>query len=462
MLTMKDLFTGIKIMKKLTKSIILILVLIAVYCCKQSNLHELRGVKGREKWVEPTLYGMNYIHKGSFNLGVNDQDASNSNTMIKTVSIDAFWMDNTEITNNEYRQFVFWVRDSIARSLLSEQFPDFKISEDRKGNPIDPPYLNWNIKIKWDDPDYISSLSSLYVSENEYFYGKNEIDPRKLFYDYWWIDYNQAAQRSNSFNYETQKYEGMVTDLKGNQVPIESRASFIFRGRVNIYPDTLCWIRDFTYSYNEPFTKNYFSHVAFDDYPVVGVSWKQAKAFCHWRTKIENDFYAIRGEATLPDYRLPTETEWEFAARGDLKLSMYPWGSYYSREGNGIFLANFKPLRGDYIQDGSLTTIKVGSYKPNNFGLYDMAGNVAEWTNDAYDESGYIYYNDLNPSFEYNALPDDPQVMKRKVIRGGSWKDIASNIQVSARNFEYQDTAKSYIGFRCVRTSFCTDKYEDN
>jgi formylglycine-generating enzyme required for sulfatase activity len=98
--------------------------------------------------------------------------------------------------------------------------------------------------------------------------------------------------------------------------------------------------------------------------------------------------------------------------------------------------------------------MKVGSFNPNPFGLYDMAGNVAEWTSSAFDESSYDIINDLNPAFEYNARPDDPPVLKRKVIRGGSWKDIAYFIQVSSRSFEYQDTAKSYIGFRCVRTCF--------
>ncbi len=98
--------------------------------------------------------------------------------------------------------------------------------------------------------------------------------------------------------------------------------------------------------------------------------------------------------------------------------------------------------------------MKVGSYDPNDFGLYDMSGNIAEWTNSAYDESAYQYINDFNPNFEYSAKPDDPPAMKRKVIRGGSWKDIAAFLQVSTRSFEYQDTTKSYIGFRCVRSSF--------
>jgi formylglycine-generating enzyme required for sulfatase activity len=80
-----------------------------------------------------------------------------------------------------------------------------------------------------------------------------------------------------------------------------------------------------------------------------------------------------------------------------------------------------------------------------------MAGNVAEWTSDAFDESSYNFTWDLNPQYQYNADDNDPPVLKRKVIRGGSWKDIRYYMQVASRTYEYQDTAKSYIGFRCVQ-----------
>jgi formylglycine-generating enzyme required for sulfatase activity len=433
------------------------LVTLAIFTlvgCNKSGNGELTGVKGRGKWFEPTPYGMTFVHRGSFNLGPNDQDPTASSTPVKTVSVDAFWMDDTEITNNEYRQFVQWVRDSIARTLLSEQNPDFMISEDRRGNPVDPPRINWKEKLDWSNPDYKDALEPMFVPENERFFKKREIDARKLFYAYHWIDLKQAARRVNMYNYDTQSYNGSVVDTKGEEKKIENRSSFIFSNQVNVYPDTLCWIRDFTFSYNEPWATRYFWHPGFDDYPVVGVTWEQAKAFCNWRTKLHNDYLAGRREATLQDYRLPTEVEWEYAARGDHQSSMYPWGGYYTRKKDGVFMANFKPLRGNYIEDGGMATMKVGSYSSNDFGLYDMAGNVAEWTGDAYDESAYQYINDFNPKFEYNARPGDAPAMKRKVIRGGSWKDISAFLQVSTRSFEYQDTTKSYIGFRCVRSSF--------
>jgi formylglycine-generating enzyme required for sulfatase activity len=115
-------------------------------------------------------------------------------------------------------------------------------------------------------------------------------------------------------------------------------------------------------------------------------------------------------------------------------------------------------MRGNYLDDGGFYTVKVTSYWPNDYGLYCMAGNVAEWCNDAYDESAYNFTHDLNPSYEYEANDSDPIALKRKVIRGGSWKDVGYYLQTSTRSYEYQDTAKCYIGFRCVMDFLGRDK----
>lgn len=429
-------------MKRYSLIFLLLIMLMIVGCSQSGKNGELMGVSNRGKWFEPVPYGMTFIRRGSIRIGPSDQDPTAAIALTKTISLDAFWMDDTEITNNEYRQFVNWVRDSIARQLYYDGGLKEYGNEDESGYLTS---LNWKQKLDWKQDTSI--LAPLYLPAHERFFRKKEIDTRKLFYDFAWIDLQKAARRSNSYDYKTQSYNG----------GIQGRQDFIVRSQTNIYPDTLCWIRDFTYSYNEPLTSKYFWHPGFDDYPVVGVNWKQAEAFCHWRTKIQNDFFASMGEAIVQDYRLPTEFEWEYAARGGLQNAMYPWGGYYARNQVGEFMSNFKPARGNYIEDGGLATMKVGSYPPNDFGLYDMSGNVAEWTITAFDELSIAHVNELNPDFKYNAADDDPPALKRKVIRGGSWKDIALYVQVSTRAFEYQDSATSFVGFRCVRSTFGND-----
>jgi formylglycine-generating enzyme required for sulfatase activity len=439
-------------MKKIA-SCCFVFALLIISSCSNFKSGELTGVPGRSKFFEPDPFGMVFIPQGSFTQGLNDQDVAWAQTAFsRTVTVDPFWMDETEITNNEYRQFVFWVRDSIMRRMLGEQIDDFVISEDAFGNPIDPPAINWDIRIDFRDEEINEILSDLYLADQERFYNKKEVDTRKLMYEYFWIDLKQAASKSNRYNFETKQYEGFIVNNDGEKIEIKDRSSFVIRDVVNVYPDTLCWIADFTYSFNEPYTTQYFWHPSYDNYPVVGVTWKQANAFCIWRTQLLNSILRSNNQPGVSDYRLPIESEWEYAARGGLDHSMYPWGGYYTRNKEGCFLANFKPLRGNYADDGGVISISVGTYQPNEYGLYDMAGNVSEWTITAYDESAYIFSHDMNPDYRYNARPDDPPVLKRKVIRGGSWKDIGYYLQNGTRSYEYQDTAKSYIGFRCVRS----------
>lgn len=440
-------------MKKLYSIGLIVLLIIIASCSSGGGGGELTGVQGRRGYFEPDPFGMVFVPQGSYTMGASDQDvAFAQNNSSRVVSVEAFWMDETEITNNEYRQFVFWVRDSIMRRLLGEQLDDYVITEDAFGNPIDPPRINWETEIDFADEEINEILSDVYYGEKERFFGRKEIDTRKLDYEYYWIDLQQAAKKQNRFNQATQQYEGFVMNAQGERNEVTDRSAFIIRDRLNIYPDTLCWIADFTYSFNEPLTTKYFWHPAYDNYPVVGVSWKQASAFTVWRTQYLNAHYRMAGMYEVHDYRLPLESEWEYAARGGLDHSMYPWGGLYTRNKQGCFLANFKPLRGNYADDGGLTTVGVGTYQANEYGLYDMAGNVAEWCANAYDESAYIFSHDLNPDYKYNALPNDPPALKRKVIRGGSWKDIGYYLQCGTRTYEYQDTTKSFIGFRCVRS----------
>jgi formylglycine-generating enzyme len=434
---------------------IMISLVLFASACKKGDIYTADRIRDRGAWFEPSPYGMVYIQRGAYQVGASD-DELNEATTVRSVSVDAFWIDDTEITNSEYRQFVDWVRDSTARQILGQVYPEFLVTENIYGVPLDQPTLNWRQKINWQNPDVKTALEEMYLPEQERFAFRREIDTRKLVYEYYWLDLQQAARKANSYNFESQSYTGSVINMEGEEVPVQNRSAFIMQESIPVYPDTLVWIRDFTYSYNEPMTYKYFAHAGFDEYPVVGVSWNQARAFCDWRTKLQRDFRSRMNDTPAHDYRLPTESEWELAARGGHQGTIYPWGSYYTRNTQGCFMANFKPMRGNYVADSDtrVTTMKTGSFDPNDFGLYDMAGNVAEWTSSAYFESGYDLMNDLNPQIEYYARPDEPIVMKRKVVRGGSFKDAAYFIRNSTRSFEYQDTTKSYIGFRCVRSSF--------
>ncbi len=435
------------------KSILLVLtVTVFLTACGPGNNGELVGVQGRKKFFEPEPFEMSFIPAGNFMIGPSDQDAMSAmNTISKSVTVNAFWMDQTEITNNKYRQFVYWVRDSILRTKLGEAaIADYQFfAVDEEGNEIDPPAINWEENIDLKSQEIIDIMEEMYYPPEERFNNRRQIDVRKLNYSYFWVDYQQAAK--SRYDAETGEYEGTVTNMDGEVTDVVNRSSFIMNDKVNVYPDTLAWIRDFTYSFNDPFASLYFWHPSYDNYPVVGVTWKQASAFSIWRTEYLNSALRAQGLNDVHAYRLPLETEWEYAARGGLKLSMYPWGGPYTRNYKGCFLANFKPLRGNYIDDGEVYTAKVGSFEPNEFLLYDMSGNVAEWTRCAYHPSAYVFSHDLNPNYEYNAKPDDHYQLKRKVIRGGSWKDIGYFLQTSARDYEYQDSAKCFIGFRNVR-----------
>ena len=372
------------------------------------------------------------IPGGSFHMGPSDEqvDMAMVNRK-KLVSISGFWMDRTEVTNQQYRKFVKYVSDSLK--YLAVYAGGVNQAEDTVK-------VDWNraLRINSNSKAVIEKLNELLLSPDNRIQGKVEIDPTKLIYRYSYVDLRAAARTS-----------------KGLEQPL---SNFLVSQTEAVYPDSLVWMRDFSYSYNEPFTRLYFSHPSYNEYPVVGITWKQAIAFCHWRTNNSN-FYLDKGnkkdEKIDGIYRLPTEAEWEYAARGNSKTNnMYPWGSPYTRTKEGRLLANFKPGRGDYFgsdaKNDNIYTSKVQSYPENAYKLFDMAGNVAEWTSSVYYEGGYNFMGDFSPDLQYNAKEEDPISMKRKVVRGGSWKDIAYNIQVSTRNYEYQDTAKSYIGFRCV------------
>ena len=207
----------------------------------------------------------------------------------------------------------------------------------------------------------------------------------------------------------------------------------------NAYPTTALTIAVHN---GDPMTEYYFSSPAFDQYPIVGVSWDAAKYFCLWRSKMMNDYRKKQNMYILPRFELPSESEWEWAARGGRASVKYPWGNPYIANAKGCLMANFKPHRGNYDADGYSYTAPANAYDPNDFGLYNMAGNVAEWCEDAYADNSVAITWDLNT---VNKDADEP----RKVTRGGSWKDIAYYLETGTRAYELQTRKRSFIGFRC-------------
>ena len=445
------------------KKLIAFTAIIAILSrCNSGDRGELVGTKGK-KWHPEKPYGMILVPGGSFIMGKSDDDfVAVNDAPTKTVTVRSFYMDETEITNSEYSQFIEWVRDSTVRlklAILADEVGstpgDEGIGEfafvDQENEEMTPyeqymydnyygmgedfyagRKINNDIDLIWDTSDYPDEyysevMDTMYIPADEAYNGQRTIDVDKLIFQYTYMDIGAAAVNKD-----------------------KRRRDFIIKEQVKVYPDTTVWIKDFNYSYNEPMHNDYFWHQAYGDYPVVGVSWKQAKAFCAWRTLYKNSYQKSRRRQHINSFRLPSEAEWEYAARGGLESATFPWGGPYAKNDRGCFMANFKPLRGDYAADQALYTVEADAYEPNDYNLYNMAGNVSEWVASSYEASSYEYTSNMNPNV-------NDQKNLRKVVRGGSWKDVAYFLQVSTRDYEYVDSARSYIGFRTVQDYMGTD-----
>src|SRR5690606_15022830 len=195
-----------------------------------ANDGQLHGIELSKKYVMPKPPGMVYIPPGTFHMGPRDEDVNYAFTARnKQVSISGFWMDATEITNNEYRQFTHWVRDSIAAKLLGY------VQQGADGNE----YIDWNKAktINWNDKAVMEKIDAMIVTPDNRIFGKKELDPLKIVYHSEIFDFKEAAKRENA------------------NIP---RSQFIVRYDIPVYPDSLVWVRDFAYSYNEPMAKQYF------------------------------------------------------------------------------------------------------------------------------------------------------------------------------------------------------------
>ena len=439
---------------------------------------EVTGVGGLAI-SEPAPYGMVLVKRGSLKMGSETTDTLWGKDMpSREISVDAFWMDEKEVTNAMYRQFVYWVRDSIIRTRLADPNyggdETYMIDTDKNGDPIKP-HINWNKAIPRNpDEDQLKAIESVYTTHP--FTGEKMLDAKQLNYRYEVYDYVMAAKRKYRLD-PAERNLNTDVNVDPNEVvmiskdtayvdeagvihretitrPLSSHWDFVNTYIVNVYPDTTCWINDFQNAENEIYMRLYFTHANFNDYPVVGVNWEQANAFCNWRTD-----FLVKGLGAaakfIQRYRLPTEAEWEYAARGKSGNEL-PWEQDGVASDKGCFYANFKPDRGNYTKDGNLITSKVGIYSANSNGLYDMAGNVAEWTSTVFTEAGVLSMSDMNPTLTYNAAKEDPYALKKKSVRGGSWKDPESYIKSAWRTNEYQNVGRSYIGFRCVRSQVGT------
>lgn len=439
------------------------------------NGGEVTG-KRASAFNEPTPYGMVEVKRGFLKVGLETTDSLwGTVTPSKEISVDGFWMDQSEVTNAMYRQFVEWVRDSIIRERLADPSyggdETYKIEVDRNGDPVTP-HLNWSKAIPWRKPteDQERAINSIYYTHP--IDGTRMLDAKQLIYRYEIFDYEKAAMRKYRLDPAERSLDTdnpasadevvMISkdtayvDDDGQIVrqtierPLSSLYDFLNTYVVAIYPDTTCWVNDFPNANNEQYMKLYFSSPTYNDYPVVGVTWEQAEAFCAWRTNFLMTGLGSQARY-IQRYRLPTEVEWEYAARGK-EGNPFPWQGTDTKNADGCFFANFKPDRGNYTEDGNLITSRVGIYGANSNGLYDMAGNVAEWTSTVFTEAGVDAMADLNPELSYKAAKEDPYFLKRKSVRGGSWKDPLSYIRSAWRTWEYQNQPRSYVGFRCVRS----------
>lgn len=287
-------------------------------------------------------------------------------------------------------------------------------------------------------------------------------------------------------------------------------------------PDTMVWKNEL--AFNDSYVEQYLRYPGFRMYPLVGVSWTQASDYCNWRTAAVNNNIAMQNQKgdkkskssgkakkgaesnktvasalpkgrltiesgkVLPAYRLPTEAEWEYAAKAMIGTQyedenqtnqrIYPWDGPNMRAARGrkkgTMLANFKRGRGDYAgiagksNDGAIITTEVYTYPANDFGLYQMAGNVNEWVYDLYRPLSYEDFSDLNPIRRSDYLDKEKNYDKKnnnslvdnhsRVYKGGSWADVAYWLAPGTRRFIDQDSATSTIGFRCAMIRAGTNK----
>ncbi len=249
---------------------------------------EVTGTGGRA-FSEPTPYGMTLIKRGHLKMGMEKQDTLwGRETPVKHISVEGFWMDETEVTNSQYRQFVYYVRDSIIRERLADPAyggdETYKIEEDKYGEPVTP-HLNWKKPIpRKPNEDELRAIESVYVTNP--ITGEKMLDWKQMNYRYEVYDYTTAALRKYRMDPAERNLNTDITPNPNEEVWISKDTAYIDdEGRivrqtinrqrtgpwdflntyiVNIYPDTTCWVNDFPNAANETYMRLYFSNPAYN------------------------------------------------------------------------------------------------------------------------------------------------------------------------------------------------------
>ena len=327
-----------------------------VFC--QENKVSLTGYIDFEN---PFFEHMNYIESSShsffsFRIDVQQEDSLLFFTYPKAQTDKPYYISDHEVTNNEYRAFVNWVRDSIARvklylrSSTKDQAKWGSVSVHplaNFGKNGERFFLNWETPLDYANPPIDSLLKDMYYQSDERFYKRKELDERFLIYRFYDRD--------------------TITNL------------------IHVYPDTLAFSREVSFM-NSAVKNNYFWHPAYGNYPVVGITYDQAKAYCLWRTQMYKAAIPKQSRKSKNfvqvEFRLPTEEEWMLAA----SKGPYPLGASYQTDKNGCYYANYgESILASGLQikrshdDGAQYQAAVHSYKPNLNGLFNLYGNVSEW-----------------------------------------------------------------------------------
>lgn len=382
----------------------------------------------------PAPPGMVYIPSGTIYYRASQDSTAEG----RNVSVSAFFIDQTEVSNKQYREFVNWVADSIAVTDYLDDNQYFINQQGRSDSSVADSAVIATRQIDWkqvkansplwknSDPTIQEKLAPMITVIG----GRRSLNPEIIKYHFSHI--KMDGKNNNEY----------VTDT------------------VAVMPEVGIWSEDFPNAQMASMDANYFEHESFDYNPVVGVTWKQARAYADWRGKelmaqMQKNSYLKGYQLT---FSLPTEAQWQYAAEGKLdpadtiQKTRLTIADKKSRKQK--LAVNFKQGEGTYSRDGATFTVPVKSYTPNAFGVYNMAGNVSEWTLDAFSPSAMAFVNDLNPVLLYDADDDANYMLKRKVVRGGSWKDNGPMLNSDTRNYEEQDEPHSYIGFRCVMSAF--------